>query len=254
MDKIKLIFNADDFGLSKGVNLGIIEAHQNGPVGSTTIMAGADAFEHAVDLVKENPNLKVGIHLTLTANKSVGGVYSTLTDRKGNFLSLSTIAKRATAETLDLDEVEKEYEAQIQKVLSAGILPEHFDSHHHTHHLPGVFDVFIKLAKKYNITKARMYNKEMLKAKTCEIRTTDKFEDSFYGEDATIENLKKVIRKFKGRSMEIMTHPAYMDNSLYTLSSYNQLRMVEMDVLTSKELKEFLEQGNYEIATFQEIE
>jgi predicted glycoside hydrolase/deacetylase ChbG (UPF0249 family) len=246
----KLIFNVDDFGLSKGVNLGVIEAYENGPVRSTTIMAGGAAFDHGVALARENPGLKVGIHLTITADQSVGGVYSTLTDGGGRFLPLSTIEKMARENRLDLDEVEEEYEAQIQKVIKAGILPSHLDSHHHTHCLPGVFEVFLKVADRYGIDWVRMTDGVSLKAKTSKLKTTDGFESGFYGDGATFENLKKIIKEFPRKSLEIMTHPAYVDNTLYKKSSYHYKRMVELDVLTSKELKEFLAKGEYEVTSF----
>lgn len=142
----KIICNADDFGHSKGVNLGIIEAFKNGIVRSTTLMAGMDGFEHALVLAKDNPGLNIGVHLTLTAGKSVGGIYKTITDEKGDFLNLSELENNI--ENVDLLEVEREYEAQIQKILDAGIKVDHFDSHHHTHNLKGIINIFLKLAKK----------------------------------------------------------------------------------------------------------
>lgn len=257
MDKKKLIFNVDDFGLSKGVNLGVIEAYENGPVRSTTIMAGGEAFCHGVELAKQHPGLDVGIHLALTASQSVGGAYRTLTDEKGRFLPLATITELVREGRLDLDEVEAEYEAQIQKVLSAGIEPSHFDSHHHTHHLPGIYEVFLRIAKKYGITKVRMMDVNLLRAKTDKIHTTDIFEDRFYGDEVTIENLKDLINRFGDKfmrgSMEIMTHPAYLDCTLYNNSSYHYKRMAELEVLTSTELKEFLWAGDYEITSFSSL-
>ena len=72
---MQLIFNADDFGLSRGVNLGIIEAFRNGVVRSATLMANMNGFRDAVQLSSEHPELGVGIHLCLTAGQP-------LTERK----------------------------------------------------------------------------------------------------------------------------------------------------------------------------
>jgi len=249
----QLIFNADDFGLSKGVNLGIIEAHQNGPVKSTTLMASGMAFEHAVALAKEHPGLQVGIHLTLTVLGSVGGIYKTLTNEAGFFSPLAILTARANAGELDLAEVEAEYEAQIQKVLAAGIVPTHFDSHHHTHFLPGIFDVFLKMAEKYGITRVRMPHPNFLEGKTKTIRTTDHFTDGFYGEGATLENLKQIITHAPRTSLEIMLHPAYVDSTLYKTSSYLLPRIWELDILTGEELKMFLAGGDYQIAAFSDL-
>ena len=262
MKKKKIIFNADDFGLSKGVNLGIIETHQNGPVRSTTLMAGGAAFEHAVALAKGYPDLNIGIHLALTASKSVGGFYETLTNENGIFPPLSILTERAEKGLLDLAEVEAEYEAQIQKVLAVGIVPSHFDSHHHTHFLPGIFDVFIKMAEKYGISKVRM-NYAWMREKQInpvskvngagKIFTTDQFDDGFYGDGVTIENLKRMIENVPGDSLEIMLHPAYIDYTLYQSSSYLLPRMHEMEILTGNELSKFLANGSYQIASFSDL-
>ena len=65
----KIIVNADDFGYSEGVNHGIISAHKNGIVTSCTVMANMPGFEHGMELIKENPTLKCGVHMTLTCYK-----------------------------------------------------------------------------------------------------------------------------------------------------------------------------------------
>ena len=251
MNRKKIIFNADDYGHTKGINLGIIDSHQNGPVTSTTIMANGAAFDHAVILAKENPGLKIGVHLTLTTGKSLGGVYETITDEEGNFLTLAKITKRANEGTLNINEIVAEYTAQIQKVLDVGLVPEHFDSHHHTHHLPGIFDAFLNVAKAFGIKKVRMFDKKILEAKDTDISTTDGFADGFYGDGVTIENLKKIITDFEGESLEIMLHPAFVDSRLYKTSSYSIQRTFELEVLTSKELREFLNNNtNYQLCSF----
>ena len=249
----KIIFNADDFGLTKGVNLGIIETFKNGPVRSTTIMAGADKYHHAVRLAKENPNLKVGVHLTLTGLNPVGGGYQTLTDEKGRLHSLVIFGQRFKGGTICLEEVEREFEAQIKKVLDSGILPSHIDSHHHVHRLPGVADITMKLAKKYDIDKIRMGDKGLLRGETCDFRTTDGLEIGFFKDGVSIENLKKLIGNSKGNSVEVMVHPAVMDSELLEISSYNHTRSVEKDILTSKELREYLEQRDYDITNFYDL-
>ena len=247
---MKIIFNADDFGHSKGINLGIIEAHKNGVVRSTTMMAGMAGFDHAAALSKENPELKIGVHLTLTAGKSVGGVYETITDENGNFLNLNTLTDKINE--INLDEVEKEYEAQIQKVLMAGIEIDHFDSHHHTHNLDGIVDIFLKLAKKYR-KKVRLYKKDLLCEEFADIATTDNFVDSFYNENATTDYLKQIISEQKGNSLEIMCHPAYVDYALYKSSSYNIKRIFELHVLTDDELKDYLKQNNIQVCSFSDL-
>lgn len=249
---MKLIFNADDFGLSKGVNLGILEAYQNGLVRSCTMMAGTPGFEHGVQIAKLNPELKIGVHLTLTNNVSVGKGYKTITDEHGRFLSLTDAEAAAKEGRLDLAEVEAEFEAQIGKIINAGIKPDHFDSHHHIHNQPGIVNVFLKLAKKYDV-KVRIYDKELLKGEFAGIKTTEHFDDSFYNEKATLEDLKAMISSYEGESLEVMSHPAFIDNTLYKATSYSIKRIIELDVLTSGELKTFVDEKGYEICSFSDL-
>ena len=81
----KLIVNADDFGYCEGVNYGIISAHRNGIVTSTTIMANMSGFDHAVNLLKENKNLGCGVHMTLSCNKPLNENLKSLVDENGMF-------------------------------------------------------------------------------------------------------------------------------------------------------------------------
>lgn len=249
---MKLVFNADDFGHSKGVNLGIIEAFQNGAVRSTTMMAGMPGFEHAVQLYRQNPGLGVGVHLTLTAGYAVGGVYQTLTDRDGCFLKRAEIERRAAQGLLDPAEIEQEYEAQIQKIRNVGIEPTHFDSHHHIHNLNGVARVFLKLAKKYN-KKVRIYDQSRLSGEYAGIRTPAVFADTFFDQTVSAGYLKHVITECQGDSLEIMCHPAYLDLQLYQTSSYNLKRIFELGVLTGSELKGFIEEQGITLCSYNEV-
>ena len=249
---MKVIFNADDFGLSKGANLGIVESYKHGLVRSTTIMAGMPEFDHAAELSRSYPGLKIGVHLTLTAGNSVFGVHKTLTDGDGRFFHLSELKRLVNAGGIDLCEVESEYEAQIQKVLAAGIVPDHFDSHHHTHNLPGIFSVFLKLVAKHGVC-ARINDRSMLPGEYEGIRTTDAFSEEFYNENATQENLRSMISGFHAKSIEIMCHPAFVDHYLLRSSSYNVKRAYELQILTSPEMAEFVAQQGIELCSFSDI-
>ena len=250
---MNVIFNADDFGLSKGVTLGIIESYRNGPVRSTTIMAGMPGFEHAVELSSDYPGLKIGVHLTLTGGgKSVGGAYKTLTDGNGRFLPCAEVERMAKTGAIDLQEVESEYEAQIQKVLAAGINPDHFDSHHHTHMLPGIFMVFLKLVRKYEVS-ARINDKGLLPREYEGISTTDAFSDGFYNKTATPDDLRRILSNCGGDSIEIMCHPAYVDHHLLSLSSYNTGRTNELQILTSLETADFMASHGIKPCSFCDI-
>lgn len=249
---MKLIVNADDYGLSKGVNLGIAEAYRCGPVRSTTVMAGMAGFEHAVELAETLPGLKIGIHLTISSGKSVGSGYKNITDSDGRFLRLLEVEQRAKEGETDLDEVETEFEAQIKKILAAGIKPDHFDTHHHVHNLPGIINVYLKLADKYGVA-ARFYDTELLPGGHKSVKTTEAFSSEFYGETATQEDLLRMLSSCNADSFEIMSHPAFVDHDLYSSSSYNIKRTYELSILTSSEIMDYIAKNGIELCSFSDI-
>ena len=244
---MKLIVNADDFGISIGTNYGILEAHKNGIVSSTTLMVNMPACGHAIELAKSNPTLGVGIHFNLTKGKPMTTIDS-LTSTSGEFFKNYKNVALAKEE-----DIEKELRAQLEKFLSYGIEPSHFDSHHHVHLLPNVMNVVERLAKEYNkpIRKAwyqDLNGREFSK----ETRGNDAFGD-FFGDDITIETLKNIIKNAKGEVLEIMCHPSFLDPEIYHGSSYNLGRINEYSILTSKEMKDFIKQHNIELINFKQI-
>ncbi|PYV52347.1 MAG: hypothetical protein DMG92_01335 [Acidobacteria bacterium] len=149
-----LIVNADDFGLTSGVNRGIIEAHTHGIVTSTTLMACGAKFQDAVKLASQRPELSVGCHVLLVDTfplLDIQQVSSLAIANSGNARfrdSLLHFACLAAARRLNEDEVEAEITAQIRKLQTLGIQVSHLDSHKHTHMSPVVFKPMLRAAKK----------------------------------------------------------------------------------------------------------
>ena len=148
----RLIVNADDFGLTAGVNRGIVEAHTGGIVTSTTLMANSAAFEDAVQLASSNPELSVGCHLVLVDGAPLLGpdkVSSLMDSREpGRFRKdISGFAVRALSGRLDANQIETEATAQIRKLQSAGIQVSHIDTHKHTHMFPQVLRPLLRAAQ-----------------------------------------------------------------------------------------------------------
>lgn len=157
-DKKYLMVNADDFGLLEGVNQGIIKAFRDGIVTGASIMPTGKAFDHAVALAKQNNNLDIGVHLSLTQDVPVSrvGQVTSLVDEAGFFcrdwrLFMGKFLRRR----MRVSEVEAEWEAQIRKVLDAGLAPTHIDSHQHVHIVPALWTIACRLANKYNIRVVR---------------------------------------------------------------------------------------------------
>jgi len=153
----KLIVNADDFGLTEGINLGIIECFTKGIVTSATLMVNMPGYEHAVNLAKKNQGLGVGIHLNLLKGKPVQLSYlvPTLVNRSGSFLTMPKFLSRLLCGRIYLAEVEVELRAQIEKMIDSGLRISHIDSHRHIHIFPPIMKCVLKLCKEYNISKMR---------------------------------------------------------------------------------------------------
>ena len=134
---MKVIINTDDFGLSKGVNLGVIEAFEHGVVRATSMVVNMNGFNHARRLANQNPALGVGIHLMLTKGRPITQGLTTIVHGSGMFLNYEALKAKVNNNKVDLKEVEKEFAAQIRKLIKSGIYPTHIDSHDHIHLLPG---------------------------------------------------------------------------------------------------------------------
>ncbi|MCM3735420.1 chitin disaccharide deacetylase [Bacillus cytotoxicus] len=224
---IRLIVNADDFGLTRGVNYGIIDAHVNGLVNSATVMMNMPAVEHAVQLAKEYKTLGVGVHLVLTAGKPLLSDVPSLVKEDGSFHSHSTVREG----NIDPDAAEREWTAQIEKFLSYGLTPTHLDSHHHVHALPILRDVLAQLAEKYYLPVRRCEQE-------CAVRPfSDVFLHDFYGDGVTDDYFIKLNERVQDETtVEIMVHPAYIDAELVKRSSYVMKRMEELRILTESKL------------------
>lgn len=225
---IELIVNADDFGYSNGVNYGIIDAHRNGIVNSTTMLVNTPGVEHAALLAKQYPTLGVGVHLNLTFGKPVSENVSSLVNDTGQFSFKNNT-------DVSLEEVEREWEAQIEKFLSLGLKPTHFDSHHHVHRRPFLAPVVKSLAEKYKLPVRNVFvtNEEQIPL------LTEIFIDKFYGRNLSADVFKMLPEKVPAHStVEMMCHPAYIDTFLKSNSSYCEERLTELDILTSVALPE----------------
>lgn len=245
---MRLIVNADDFGISKAINLGIIEAHREGIVRSTTLMCNMEAVDHAIKLAKENPELGVGIHFVLTAGKPLSDGVESLVDKDGTFTKFEEIAEKAKSE-----DIKKELECQLNKFLSYGIKPTHIDTHHHVHRIGKVFEVIKEIAIKNNLPVRLIeeFDSSMYEG----IKSTSKFSESFYEKDMITEDrLIRLLDEYKDfESVEIMAHPGYLDQNILNRTSYAIERTMELQTLVSRKVKEYIKEKNIELINFCEI-
>lgn len=163
---IKKIFNADDFGISKGVNAAIVKAHREGILNSASLMINQKYADEAVKLAKEMPELEIGLHVNLTNEYPAAPAQKIplLVDEHGklkngfvNLFLLSFLKPRQLHQ-----QAETEMRAQIIKYLAAGLPLQHLDSHRHVHMIPQIFKAMRKLQKEFEVPRIRVMNENAL--------------------------------------------------------------------------------------------
>jgi predicted glycoside hydrolase/deacetylase ChbG (UPF0249 family) len=274
-----LIVNADDLGWTEGINRGIAEAHRRGLVTSSSLLANGSAFEVALEVKKSNPQLGIGVHLNLsdgppTAEPTrVQGLLNETGDLEGGPESLLL---RVASRSLPLEEVEREWDAQIVKVRVAGITPTHLDGHKHVHMLPGLFEIALRLAKKHGVRAIRVSHEEstlrsVLSAGTQQkasiilkqgvqarglkllardaremadrtgIATTDYFCGIAQTGVLTREGVERLLENLPEGTTELMCHPGYSDEELRkTATRLRESRQTELEILTDTGIRKLV--------------
>jgi len=153
-----LIVNADDFGLTPGVNAGILDAHTRGILTSASMFANASATDHAIQLARRTPTLGIGCHLALVDADPVlpSSLLPTLAP-DGHFRpTWRAFIADALAGRIAVHEIEQELAAQISRVADAGLRLTHLDGHKHVHVFPPVFGAVARLARRFGIPTVRI--------------------------------------------------------------------------------------------------
>jgi len=242
---MRVVINGDDFGLSEGQNLGILKAHKNGILTSTTAMAGGPALSHGIALAKQCPSLSIGVHLTLDAFYPISPKDSvpSLVDENGKFIKFSM----EDPLPVKPEEVYLEWTAQIEKIRSFGIEPSHLDGHHHIHLHEDVIKVTASLAKEYQLpirlVPSYVSEKAMVYLKEANIPYLFGLTD-FYEETVSEEYFLKFQENhshLEEEILEVMCHPAYLDDVIFNSSSYQIHRVKELSILVSDTVRKAME-------------
>lgn len=281
----RLIVNADDFGLTRGVNRGIIDAHTRGVVTSATLMACGAAFEDAVALAEKIPSLSVGCHVLLVDGLPVLGVEQVSTLAFANTGvpkfrdSLLSFACLAVAHRLDESQIEAEITAQIRKLQSAGIQVSHLDSHKHAHMFPVVFRPMLRAAKKCGIGAVRNPFEPLLFTKSgnwkrqLQLGILRSFRASFrkalneagmvtpdgcIGIVATgglnISTFCSLIENLPEGTWEFVSHPGYNDSDLARIKTrLHASREKELEILASDKVQALLRNEQIELTSYREF-
>jgi predicted glycoside hydrolase/deacetylase ChbG (UPF0249 family) len=155
----RLIVNADDFGLTRGVNRAIAELHRAGLLTSATLMARASSTDDAVEIALAAPSLGVGCHAVLVDGEPAlppSQIPSLVDHRTGHFLpSLGAFVRRLAADRIAPTEIEAETAAQIALLQARGLRLTHIDTHKHTQVFPAVLRPLLRAANAAGIRKVR---------------------------------------------------------------------------------------------------
>jgi hopanoid biosynthesis associated protein HpnK len=283
----RLIVNADDFGLTAGVNRAIVEGNQSGIVTSATLMANAKATDLAINLAKSQPSLKTGCHVVLIDGVPLAANLPSLTDGSPRFRSsLKQFALAAVRGKIAADEIQREVEAQIRKLQSCGVTITHVDSHKHTHMFPRVLRPILRAAKAYGIRAVRnpfepirCWPVGMVMAApglwlrsagvmafqifAAEFRRAVK-EEGIVSTDGTVgiavtgmldqKKLLKILEVLPEGTWELVCHPGYSDSDLQVAGTrLTQSREIELSALTSEETKKALVRRQIELISYADL-
>ncbi len=286
-----LIVNADDLGWTAGVNRGIAEAHRNGIVTSTSLLANGSAFADGVKSASELPGLGVGVHLNLSDGKPIAPAeqVKSLVNERGEFSGgPEVLLLQLTTKSLETMEVQTEWNAQIEKVRAAGIRPTHLDGHKHVQMLPGLFGIALQLAKKHGIAAVRVSHeasslraaltgadgsssvilRQGVQARGLKLLARDAHEmaeragiasaDYFCGIAQTGVLSKKgvlqLLASLPQGTTELMCHPGYADTDLrHSATRLQASRQSELEILTDQEIRKKIAALGIRLINYEEL-
>jgi predicted glycoside hydrolase/deacetylase ChbG (UPF0249 family) len=283
----RLIVNADDLGLSRGITDGILFAHQQGIVTSASYMVNQPASEYAAEQLRNYPSLDVGIHLNLCQGKPVlpPSAVPTLVDSDGYFLTPSRMARRLTLWRASPKEILREFCAQIDRMMAAGLTPSHADSHHRFHFYPAAALAFEKAVRSRGISRARAarkvfwpanenaskahagsyfrqrgvyaYNEFLQKVVFRNLKLPDAgvaFHPAFRGKLQKLpEAWNFTLRNMPSGTYEIWCHPGFPEAGFSETDRLSKQRVLEIKILTDPALGMNVRDAQIQLTPFAEL-
>jgi predicted glycoside hydrolase/deacetylase ChbG (UPF0249 family) len=259
----QLVVNADDFGFTRDVNQGIVEAHRGGILAATTLMASGAAFDDAVRLARENPSLDVGCHLVLVGEAGFPASVAQL---------IGAIAMRRIR-------VYDVLAAQVRRIVDEGLAPTHLDTHKHTHLIPQVLDAVARISEEFKIpwvrrpfdfpmqpgaagwtrraisatfNLARGRFERVLARHGC--RSTDHFAGFKFTGNYDARDLAALICALPEGSTEFMCHPGRCGEELRSARTrLKESREQELGALCAPEVREAVKAAGVELASFRDL-
>jgi hypothetical protein len=277
ISKHRVIINADDFGITKGVNKAIFDLVDTGILTSTSVMSNMPDYKDVKNL---KGKIGIGVHFNLTIGSPITEACKvpTLVNEQKQFLDLSELLRKMKQGKVSKQEVEIELEAQIKRLFDIGIQPDHIDSHESLLKYPFFMRIMKRLAKKYKILAVRTYSprkfdytrllnpKKLLISLYLAFQKLGWKQEGFHVADKydslinigiddrmAIEKLREIFQNLPYGVLEIGVHPGYTNKDNVALGGYVHEREVELRALLSKECKNFIENSGTKLVAFQDI-
>lgn len=276
-----VIVNADDFGLTTGVNSSVISCHVSGSLTSATLLPNMDGTEEAARLAVAHPTLGVGLHFNITQGRPLSrpAEVSSLLSESGEFLDRSRLLVRALTGRIRPDHVRTELLAQHAHLRSFGVNLTHIDSHQHAHAIPSVFRVVathacdlglaLRVPKRWIGTvegkSVRRIVREVALQKLIKrclagapegLRTNDGlcsiFDLDVDPSRLDIADYARLLEPYTSGVVELMVHPG-MGAELSTRTAISAVSAVEDRLLRSNVLREHVASRGGRLVTYRDV-
>lgn len=254
----RIIFNADDYGYSEAVTLGILKAHRDGVIVSTTMMTNMDAAPIAAEWSRSYPNLFIGQHSNIVVGKPCANPSDipSLVDVDGYF---NTKSRQKAGIPLDPEHIKLEVRAQAERFKELmGHYPEHIEGH--AIRDDGLFwaikEVATELGVHYTDVVTDFNQGETMRNANNSGYEIPEFPDvPYYMDNVSIDYWLNDVGNFLNKNLvQLHSHPGYIDQYLIDHSSYTLTRAKEVEIACSEKLKNWAKANNVQFISHREIQ
>lgn len=287
MNEIRLIVNADDFGMSRGVTDAIIVSHRYGFLTSASLMVNMPSSEYAASRSHDFPKLGLGVHLNICQGHPIlpAREVGTLTDSGGHFHSPREMTRRLWMHRTASVEIEREFRAQIQWMKERNLRPSHADSHHHMHLYPAAARAFVRALKAEGISCARacvcaewphssglggpykggVLRRELVQAYRRLLQSTIfrrlntpewriAIRTGQGGSRGTLQQRwKSTLEHLTSGTFELACHPGLFERGFSETDAIYERREEELFCLTDRDLLDVIERRSIQLVTYRDL-
>lgn len=275
-----LIVSADDLGITKSVNEGIVKAYKDGIVTSLNLLPSGEALENGLDLIKKAGIDEAGVHLALTETVPLSkpGEIPTIAAKDGRFpKNRNDLLLKLVTGRVNLDEVYVEFKRQLDRSKMAGVRLTNLSGHEHIHMMPQILKIFVALSKEYGIPAIRYPRREAFLAplglkkiyrslmlsffekgmadtlRTSGIVYTDNFGGFLDSGSMGMESLIGVLRSLKEGVTELVFHPGFIGPEVLGRYRFHLKCEEELSALTSPAARRVIEDSGIKLISYREF-